>query len=55
MIAVRYSHCGEVDPSYVPAELTRPDEDELARRLEEPCTPSSDISTFLSPRNAFGR
>jgi hypothetical protein len=53
VIAGRCSHCGEVDPSYVPVELPEPDEDELARRLEEPCTPSSDISTFMRPRDLF--
>ncbi len=42
---------GWVDPTYEPVVLPTLDEDELARRLAEPCTPSSDISTFLSPED----
>jgi hypothetical protein len=42
--------CGWSDPDYrdppPPAELS---DAELADRLAEPCTPSSDISTFISP------
>jgi len=44
-------HCGWVDPAYEPVVLPDLDEDELARRLAEPCTPSSDISTFLGPED----
>lgn len=44
-------HCGWVDPRHEPAVLPALDEDETARRLAEPCTPSSDISTFLGPEN----
>lgn len=51
--AGRCSRCGEVDPSYVPVELPVLDDNELAHRLQEPCTPSSDISTFMSPRDSF--
>jgi ribosomal protein L32 len=43
--------CGWTDPDYVsppPRQLT---EEERAARLAEPCTPSSDISTFISPDN----
>lgn len=42
-------HCDWADPSYeapVQRELTG---EELAERLSEPCTPSSDISTFVTP------
>lgn len=53
VIAGRCSHCGEVDPDYVPLVFPELSEEELARRLEEPCTPSSDLSTFTSPRDAF--
>ena len=53
VIAGRCSHCGEVDPDYVPPVLPEPDGEELARRLDEPCTPSSDISTFMRPEDAL--
>ncbi|MGH9102529.1 MAG: hypothetical protein ACRDYD_06060, partial [Acidimicrobiales bacterium] len=43
------SHCGWIDPTYQSVEVVEPSEEERARRLSEPCTPSSDISTFLSP------
>ncbi|WP_380164822.1 hypothetical protein [Jannaschia sp. R86511] len=43
------TRCGWADPDYVsPASRQLADED-LAVRLEEPCVPSSDISTFMSP------
>jgi len=42
-------HCGWIDPSYTPAEIPAISEEELAARLAEPCTPSSDISTFMRP------
>jgi hypothetical protein len=41
--------CDWIDPSYEPLEVTELSEEGRARRLAEPCTPSSDISTFLSP------
>jgi hypothetical protein len=44
-------HCGWVDPAYQPVAQPALEEDELARRLAEPCTPSSDISTFLGPED----
>jgi hypothetical protein len=44
-------HCEWADPSYVPAELHEWSEEECARRLAEPCTPGSDISTFISPND----
>jgi len=53
VIGGRCSHCGQVDPDYMPLPVPEPDAEELARRLEEPCTPSSDISTFMSPREGF--
>jgi hypothetical protein len=49
VVAGTCEQCGWVDPSYEPVELPTLSEDELARRLAEPCTPSSDISTFLGP------
>lgn len=42
-------HCEWVDPAYEPGEPRELAADERARRLAEPCTPSSDISTFISP------
>jgi len=42
-------HCGWIDPAYKPTALPAVSAEERARRLEEPCTPSSDISTFLGP------
>ena len=46
--------CGWVDPEYeseLPPELS---EEEGVRRLAEPCTPSSDISTFMRPNDLQG-
>lgn len=42
-------HCGWVDTDYEPPALPALSDDERARRLAEPCTPSSDIRTFVSP------
>jgi hypothetical protein len=44
-------HCEWADLSYVPPEPPEWSEEERARRLAEPCTPTSDISTFISPNN----
>jgi hypothetical protein len=44
--------CGWSDPDYEPVDMPMLTEDEIAERLAEPCTPSSDISTFLSPEDA---
>jgi hypothetical protein len=45
-------HCGWVDESYTPPPEPEPlTEEELAERLAEPCTPSSDISTFMRPQD----
>jgi hypothetical protein len=44
-------HCEWVDPGYEPPDPPDWSEEERARRLAEPCTPSSDISTFMSPDN----
>jgi hypothetical protein len=49
MVAGVCRHCAVADPSYVPAEPPEWSEEERARRSAEPCTPSSDISTFISP------
>ena len=47
--AGRCTHCAWVDESYKPPEITPVAEEELVARLAEPCTPSSDISTFMRP------
>ncbi|SEP53366.1 hypothetical protein [Amycolatopsis saalfeldensis] len=44
-------HCEWADPSYAPPEVHEWSEEERGRRLEQPCTPSSDISTFISPND----
>lgn len=44
-------HCECADPSYVPPEPYEWSEEERARRLAEPCTPTSDIATFMSPND----
>lgn len=43
--------CGWADPSYEPPVVEPISDEEWERRLAEPCTTSSDISTFLSPRD----
>lgn len=42
-------HCDWADPDYEPLETSHLSEEERARRLAEPCTPSSEISTFMNP------
>lgn len=49
VLAGRCWRCDWVDESYTAPEEERIAEEELARRLTEPHTPSSDISTFISP------
>jgi hypothetical protein len=46
------THCGWADERYEPPETPPLTEEELAERLAEPCTPSSDISTFMRPTDA---
>lgn len=45
------SHCEWADPSYVSPERHQWSEGERAERLATPCTPSSDISTFIGPND----
>ena len=47
--AGRCIHCGWVEESCQPPELVPLSDEEMPERLAEPCTPSSDISTFLHP------
>jgi len=49
MAAGTCMRCGWVDEAYVSSMLREVSDEELAARLAEPCTPSSDISTFVSP------
>jgi hypothetical protein len=42
-------HCEWIDPEYEPPVIPEWSEEERARRLAEPCTLTSDISTFLGP------
>lgn len=47
--AGRCTHCAWADEAYEPPEIVPVAEEELVARLAEPCTPSSDISTFMRP------
>jgi hypothetical protein len=40
--------CGWEDPDYEPPAIRQPTEAEIAAAREQPCTPSSDISTLLT-------
>ena len=44
-------HCEWADPDHEPPNLPELSDEEQARRLAEPCTPSSDITTFVSPED----
>ncbi len=54
LAAGQCQRCGWVDPNYEPPATERPGKKELAARLSEPCTPSSDISTLMTPRDIAG-
>ncbi len=43
--------CGWVDPNYEEPTHRELSDTEIAQRLDSPCTPSSDISTFMSPED----
>jgi hypothetical protein len=43
--------CGWSDPDYRDSPTPDITDEGLASRLEEPCTPSSDLSTFISPND----
>lgn len=51
MIGGTCHHCGWVGPEYEPVNLPARSEEERAQALTQPCTPSSDISTFVSPED----
>ena len=42
-------HCGWDDPDYDPPPAREWSAEERERRLAEPCTLTSDLSTFMSP------
>jgi hypothetical protein len=46
------THCGWDDETYDPPKIPPLTEEALAKRLAKPCTPSSDISTFMRPTDA---
>lgn len=49
VLAGECRHCGWLDAGFEPSKAAVVSDEEVARRLAEPCTPSSDISTFLTP------
>jgi len=51
VVARACGHCGWADPDYEPPDLPELSDEERARRLAGPCTPSSDIATFVSPED----
>lgn len=46
--------CGWVDPTYDAPKPSKLSKAELARRLAEPCVPSSDISTLRTADEVLG-
>jgi len=55
MVAGVCRHCDWADPAYEPPPAREWSEEARAQRRAEPCTPSSDISTFLSPDDVVHR
>lgn len=51
MVASICGYCEWTDADYEPPKLPEWSEEDRTQRLTEPCTPSSDISTFISPEN----
>jgi hypothetical protein len=51
MVAGICGHCAWADPSYEPPKVRKLSDKEWARRLAEPHTLTSDISTFMSPED----
>ena len=49
VVAGTCRHCGWADPAYEAPEMRQVSDEERTRRLTTPCTPSSDISTFMGP------
>lgn len=55
LIAGQCHQCGWVDANYDAPPVEHLSDEELAARLAEPCTPSSDISTFITPDDTTTR
>lgn len=55
VVAGTCDYCGWVDPAYEPPELPEWSDEERERRLAEPCTLSSDISTLMTVDELFDR
>jgi hypothetical protein len=55
LAAGQCQRCGWTDPTYEPSQVRELSDEELASRLAEPCTPSSDISTFMTPDDLAAR
>jgi hypothetical protein len=55
VVAGKCSHCDWLDPTYKPPTPRTWSPQERVRRLTKPCTPSSDISTFMTPRDILRR
>src|SRR6266540_1400073 len=51
VVAGGCEHCEWLDPDYELPVLPELSEEERTRRLAEPCVPSSDIATFISPQD----
>lgn len=51
IVAGRCTRCDHLDPEYQPAAHVPLSDEERARRLSTPCTPSSDIDTLISPHD----
>ena len=51
VIAGVCGHCEWADPDYEPPDLPERSGEERARHLAEPCVPSSEIATFVSPED----
>jgi hypothetical protein len=49
--AGRCTHCDWVDETYEPPQILPLSDEEKTRRMAEPCIPSSDLSTFVRPRD----
>lgn len=52
LAAAQCQRCGWIDADYEPPPVPELSDEDLASRLAEPCTPSSDISTFITPDDA---
>lgn len=49
VVAGKCAHCAWTDPCYAAPDRAPLSDEEVARGLSEPCTPSTDIATYVSP------